>query len=376
MNLTELNIYTLLFYSTGFFFVVQLFYIFFYFFRIAFHKQKTVTDGNFPPVSVVIAARSEAHNLVEFLPFIFEQDYPDFEVVVVNDRSWDDTKEILKAFQIKYANLHVVTIDDGNHRSPGKKMAITLGIKGAKNEHILVTDADCRPVSKNWIKQMVAGFQNPNADMILGYSPFKMEKGFLNTLIRFDGFWVALQYLSFAKAGNAYMGVGRNMAYKKELFFKVGGFRKHYHLQSGDDDLFVNETANRKNVAVAISPDSHVETLPKLKWDQWVFQKRRHFTTSPFYRFKHRFLLGLFPFSLVMFYILAISLMVLNKFLLINLILIVVRSLLLIVTFTRAGKWLGNKDLGWKALFLETIFLFIYPIIYFTGKKEAKQRWN
>jgi cellulose synthase/poly-beta-1,6-N-acetylglucosamine synthase-like glycosyltransferase len=377
MDFNELSIYTILLFLAVFFLLIQLFYFVFFYFRIAFHKEKVITVEEYTPLSVVIAARSEAHNLVEFLPYIFEQDYPQFEVVVVNDRSWDDTGEILKAFQQKHSNLHVVNIVDGTHRSFGKKMALTLGIKGAKYETIVVTDADCKPVSKNWLKMINEAFhQKKGTELVLGFSPSRKEKGFLNKLIRFDAFWVALQYLSFAKAGIPYMGVGRNMAYTKDAFFKVGGFRKHYHIKSGDDDLFVNEIARKNNVNIMLRPDSQVETLPKTTRLEWVYQKKRHFTTAPIYKFKHRFLLALWPLSVVLFYLLCISLLVLNKFLLITLILLLVRTLILMVTFTRAGRWLGQKEISRGAVFYELIFLFIYPFIYLSGKIAKADKWS
>lgn len=359
-----------------FFLLIQIFYFIFLFFRVAFHHADTIRKNDLPPLSVVIAARSEAHNLVEFLPYIFEQNYPQFEVVVVNDRSWDDTKDILKAFMQKYPNLHVVNIEEGNHKSPGKKMAITLGIKGAKYDHIVVTDADCKPLSKEWLAEIASGFSGQAIDLVVGYSPFRKAKGFLNKLIRFDGMWVALQYLSFAKAGIPYMGVGRNMAYKKDAFFKVGGFRKHYHILSGDDDLFVNEIARKNNTSAVFTPNSQVETLPKDTISAWFVQKRRHYSTSPMYRVKHKFLLSFWAFSLISFYGLSFVLLVLNKYLLITLGLLLFRTLLLMLTFIRAGKWLGNKDLLWGVVFYEMIFLFLYPILFFGRKKNKKPEWS
>jgi hypothetical protein len=172
------------------------------------------------------------------------------------------------------------------------------------------------------------------------------------------------------------MGVGRNLAYTKDDFFRVGGFKKHYNLKSGDDDLFVNEIADKKNTAVVIVPESHIQTLPKTSWEHWSAQKRRHFTTSPLYKFKHRFLLGLWPLSLLIFYSAIIVSLVLNKFLLITLILLLVRTLFLILTFTRAGKWLGQKDIVWWAFFYEWLFLFIYPFLYLTGKKRETEKWS
>lgn len=376
MEIGKITFDLILLATAMFFLLIQILYFIFLFFRVAFHRTENIRKSELPPVSVVIAARSEAHNLVEFLPYIFEQNYPQFEVVVVNDRSWDDTKDILKAFLQKYPNLHVVNIEEGNHKSPGKKMAITLGIKGAKYEHIVVTDADCKPLSREWLAEIASGFTHSGIDLVIGYSPFKRAKGFLNKLIRFDGMWVALQYLSFAKAGIPYMGVGRNMAYKKDAFFKVGGFRKHYHILSGDDDLFVNEIARKNNTVAVFTANSHIETLPKDSASAWFVQKRRHYSTAPMYRLKHKLLLSFWSFSLVSFYGIVLVLLVLNKYLLITLGLLLFRTLLLMLTFIRAGKWLGNKDLLWGVFFYELIFIFLYPILFFGRKKNKKPEWS
>lgn len=216
--------------------IVQLWYYLFFFRRLAFYK-KSELNANTPPASIIVCARNEEDNLIDFLHFIFEQDYPEFEVVVVNDCSTDNTPDILKELEKKYSNLKVCTIQESKNHSHGKKVALMMGIKGAKHEHLLFTNAGCKPNSKNWIKNMMQHF-NSETEIVLGYGAFERQAGFLNKIIRFDTFLIALQYLSFALAGRTYMGTGRNLAYKKSLFFKMKGFASHYHIEAGDDDLF------------------------------------------------------------------------------------------------------------------------------------------
>jgi hypothetical protein len=96
------------------------------------------------------------------------------------------------------------------HLKPGKKLSITLGVKGAKFEHLILTDADCRPASRNWLKSIAENFSNEK-QIVLGYGPYKKEKGFLNRLIRFDTTWIGMNYFSMALAKLPYMGVGRNL---------------------------------------------------------------------------------------------------------------------------------------------------------------------
>ena len=185
------------------------------------------------------------------MPRIFEQDYPHFEVVVVNDCSWDNTSDLLKEFGLKHSNLKIVTIKEDDTYSHGKKVALMMGIKGATHEHMLLTDADCRPNSKEWLRNMMQHFTG-ETEIVLGYGAYEKQGGFLNKIIRYDTFMIALQYLSFALAGKTYMGIGRNLAYKKSLFFKMKGFASHYHIESGDDDLVVNEAATKQNSKIEL----------------------------------------------------------------------------------------------------------------------------
>lgn len=354
---------------------IQLFYILFFFSRLLFYKP-VVASTSLPALSVIICARSEAHHLVELIPVLFEQDYPTYEVIVVNDRSWDDTKDILEAYRLKYKNLHVIHIEEGNHQKfYGKKMGITLGIKGAKYDHFVFTDADCRPNSRNWLTHMASGF-GEKKQLVLGYSPFEKTKGMLNRVIRYDGFHTALQYLSYAKAGVPYMGVGRNMAYSRSLFFSKMGFKNHYHINSGDDDLFVNENGTRRNTAVQLHAASHVTTKAKKTWETWFIQKKRHFTTSGSYKFFHKVLLTLYPLSYALFLATFIALIVVNKHILIILTVAGLRTLLHLATLAGASKWLKQKDLVWLGFLLEPLVLGMNLGIYISNRIVRPHKWS
>jgi len=267
---------------------VLLFYYLFFFLKL---NKKSISKLDFyKPISIIICAKNEADNLKKCLPKIFKQDYPEFEVVVVNDQSSDATESILKKFKKFYPKLVIVTIDEHIKHWPGKKFALTLGIKTAKHEYLLLTDADCLPNSSNWAKQMSSNFNN--SEIVLGFGGYKKRKGLLNKIIRFDTFNVAKQYLSYALAGFTYMGVGRNMAYKKSLFFENKGFAKHLHIISGDDDLFIQEVSNNDNVSVEIVTNAHTTSTAIESWKDWIYQKRRHFTTAPLYKAKFKILLA------------------------------------------------------------------------------------
>ncbi|MGZ4038382.1 MAG: glycosyltransferase, partial [Bacteroidia bacterium] len=235
----------------------------------------TPGSGNeLQPVSVIICARNEDENLTEYLPKVLTQDYPEFEVLVVNDCSWDNTETVIDEFAKIFPNLKKVNIKEDAYYKHGKKFAVMVGIKGAKYENLVFTDADCVPVSDQWLKEMASGFSGTK-EIVLGYGAYTKQPGFLNTLIRFDTFTIALQYLTAAIKGKAYMGVGRNLGYKKSLFFKHKGFSSHYHITSGDDDLFVNEAATPDNTNVCLSHDAITYSKAKTSFADWRRQKQR-----------------------------------------------------------------------------------------------------
>ena len=221
--------------------LIQLIYTIVFFGRLAFRKP-AAKNPQLPPVSIVIAARNESDNLFENLPKILDQYYPaEFEVVVVNHQSIDDSKYLLDALQRSYPHLVVMEVERSKHLKASKKLPLTLGIKKARFEHLILTDADCSPSSDHWLVRMAEQFSEQK-QLVLGYGPYKPEPGLLNKVIRFDTTMIAVHYFSMAINGMPYMGVGRNMAYTKTLFNSVKGFKSHYALASGDDDLFVQQT--------------------------------------------------------------------------------------------------------------------------------------
>ena len=307
----DLNLFTLI---TFWVFVaaslIQLIYYWVVFARLAFYKSKLTPSTSKPAVSVVIAARNEYHNLVKNLESVLQQDYPDFEVIVVNHASTDETKYYLEEMKGRFSNLKTVQIDRDLNFFTGKKFPLSIGIKSAKNDILLLTDADCKPTSPKWIENMAANYSEDSTEVVLGYGPYKETKGFVNLLIRYDTMMVAMQYLSFALIRLPYMGVGRNLSYSKSLFIKNKGFISHYKIPSGDDDLFINSVANKKNCKIEISPRSFMYSDAKDGFNEWYKQKIRHLSTGTAYKTKFKFLLGAFSFSQLIFYITFIILAV------------------------------------------------------------------
>jgi poly-beta-1,6-N-acetyl-D-glucosamine synthase len=247
-------------------------------------------------VSVVICARNEAANLTQHLPKILNQDYPDFEVVVVNDASTDDTLAVLTNLQKTYTNLRVVNVVEKT--LAGKKGALAKGIEATKHDWLLLTDADCYPLSKNWISGMMSALISEKIQIVFGYAPYeRCDNSFLNKLIRFETLWTATQYLSFALAKVPYMGVGRNLLYEKKLYVQANGFAAHADLASGDDDLFVNQVVTQINFSLFLHAETNMYSMPKTTWNSYFTQKTRHFSVGTRYLLIHKILLGLVSMS-------------------------------------------------------------------------------
>jgi cellulose synthase/poly-beta-1,6-N-acetylglucosamine synthase-like glycosyltransferase len=260
-------------------------------------KQATPPASQ-PPVSVIVCAHDEEPNLRELVPLLLQQTYPHFELIIVDDRSNDSTYDYLLALTATEPRVKMVRVTHTPAHIPGKKFALTLGIRAATHELILVTDADCRPVSSGWIEKMMGTLQ-PSHDFVIGISPYRDHVGFLNLFIRYESMLAAVQMAGFALLGMPYMGVGRNLLYRKELFLRGKGFNRHLQVTSGDDDLFLNEHATRSNVAVCLEPETLMISEPKTTWPAFFTQKVRHLSAGKHYRFRHRAVLGVFAISLV-----------------------------------------------------------------------------
>ncbi len=343
--------------------------------RLAFYKPgKRLTESELPGVSIIVAARNEADNLFENLPYLLQQNYPEFEVIVINHQSIDDSSHLLNAYKRQYNNLHVIEVARSPHLKPGKKLPLTLGIKGAKYEHLLFTDADCKPSSNVWLKSMASCFVD-GKEIVLGYGPYTKEKGFLNRLIRFDTSWIAMNYFSMALAKLPYMGVGRNMAYTKRTFESVQGFKSHYFLPSGDDDLFIQQAAKKKNYTVNLDKFSYCYSEPHSTWSGWIRQKSRHYATSDYYSVIKKALLGIYP---LLTYLLLISFVILlldKEFRWI--------SLAAFTLLTGIKWWIqarcfkkmeANSFVGYLP-FWDLLYTILMPVIYYSTEKKATNKW-
>ena len=355
--------------------LIQVFYYLFFFARLAFHKTKSKLISQTHPVSVIICSRDEAGNLVKNLPGVLIQQYrTTHEVIVVNDNSFDESKYILEEYQRTYKQLHLIELTQEARFIPGKKFPLSIGIKTAKHEIVLLTDADCVPASEFWIEKMQEGFTN-GTEIVLGYGALHKKRGFFNKLVRWETLHTALQYLSYAKAGLTYMGVGRNLSYKKSVFFRHKGFSSHNHVPGGDDDLFINKAATKKNTAIVIDKDAFTLSEPPKTWKQWIRQKNRHYSTSKYYKAIHKFLLGLYAFSHFLFYplfILSILFYNWEQALIVFVIRFFIQGIIL---FKVTGK-LAERDLFPWYLLLD-IWMFFYYLLFSTAIfKKPKGTWK
>jgi len=354
--------------------IFQLLYLFVFQLRLLFHKQKDLIKSDLPSVSVVICARNEEDNLFKNLPLILNQNYPNFEVVVVNDQSQDGSMHIIKAYKKDFPFIKYIELEKNKHRQFGKKLPLTVGINGASNELIIVTDADCIPNSKFWLQHIAKNYQG-DKEIILGYSPYVKAKGFLNKIIRFDTSIIAITYMSFAKTALSYMGVGRNMAYSKAKFLSIEGFKKHYHIASGDDDLFIKDAGTRKNVAIELNPDSFVFTTPEKTWTKWISQKQRHFTTSPEYKLINKLFLGILPFSMLMLYISFFILLFNTEWVYFVLAVFSFRLLFYWVINGLLLKKMQMDDLIWWFPLFEILHNIIIPFIFYSNSRTQRKKW-
>jgi glycosyltransferase involved in cell wall biosynthesis len=366
----------IVFYSFAAIAFIQFFYYGWFFSRLAFYKSEDRPQTQQHPVSVIICARDEDENLARHLPGVLVQEYPStYEVVVINDNSVDDSKYILQELKKTFKDkLHLVELTQEAKLITGKKYPLSIGIKEAKYEILLLTDADCVPATEHWIQKMQEAYDE-NTDVVLGYGAYYKRPGLLNKLIRFETFHTALQYLSYALAGMPYMGVGRNLSYKKSVFFKNKGFTSINHIPGGDDDLFINKVANKYNTKVIVDKGAITLSSPKRTWSLWWQQKARHYTTAKFYKSKFKWLLGFYSFSQFMFYPLFVASILLYKWEFAVGVL-ALRLLVQAIIFYKSMKQLNENDL-WPWFILFDLWMFFYYIIFApTLFKKPKSTWN
>jgi glycosyltransferase involved in cell wall biosynthesis len=337
--------------------------------------QAPVQHEALPPISVLVCAHDEEANLRELIPQLLKQTHSTFEVIVVDDRSNDGTFDYLLEETKRDSRLRVIKVSHVPDHIHGKKFALTLAIKAASFDWVLLTDADCRPASAKWITAMASACHEPHR-FVLGYSPYEEKPGILNFLIRYETLFTAMQYLGFAQAGMPYMGVGRNLAYHKSVFLQNKGFHKHLSVTGGDDDLFVNAHATSANTAVVVGAEALVYSKPKTTWRNFFRQKVRHLAVGKKYRMSHRAVLGIVMGSLLFAWFGAISLVILRIHLWAVLSVIAVRASVVVFSAHTIASRLGTRFPWAVAPLLDFLLAFYYistaPVALLTKRVKWK----
>jgi glycosyltransferase involved in cell wall biosynthesis len=355
--------------------IIQLSYYLFIFGKFAFAKTQKITPKRIP-ISVIVCAKNEAEKVARFIPLLAEQDYPDYEIILIDDASSDDTLEIFEEFEKQYSNIKLVKVKNNEAFWGNKKYALTLGIKASKKDYLLFTDADCYPATKDWITTMSSQFTMQKT-VVLGYGAYeKIANSFLNKIIRFETMLTAVQYFSWAKAGSPYMGIGRNLAYKKDEFFNVNGFISHIQIRSGDDDLFINQVAKNKNTTICYSPESFTYSTPKTTFKDWFTQKRRHVSTANFYKSFDKIQLALFYVSQLLFIILAAVLLAFQYQWIVILSLVGFRYLFTWITLGFSASKLKEKDVMFWFPIIEIVLIFTQLNVFITNIFSKPVYWK
>ncbi|NND88693.1 MAG: glycosyltransferase [Flavobacteriaceae bacterium] len=332
------------------------------------------SKGNLPSVSVLICAKNEADNLRNNIPSFLAQDHSDFELILINDASTDDTLEVIEEFAEQDLRVKIVNVRNNEAFWASKKYALTLGIKKAQHKHLIFSDADCIPASTKWLSSMAAHFTEKK-QLVLGYGAYNKRSGFLNKLIRYETLLTAIQYFSYAKAQSPYMGVGRNLGYTTDLYYSINGFISHIKLPSGDDDLFVNEAGTGANTALSIDEEAFTYSEPKHTWSQWLRQKRRHITTASHYRPLHKILLATFFTTNVLFYLLIPFALFFSMWKWI-LPLILFRIALQAWVVSKAASIFKEKDLRYLFPVYELFLLFVQMSIFISNRGPKQPKWK
>ena len=348
---------------------------YFYFSKVAYYKESKLSE-NKTPVSVIVCAKNEEENLKKLVPLLLSQDHPDFEIILINDASSDDTRYVIEDFVEKHPKIKMVDVVNNETFWGNKKYALTLGIKKAVNEHLIFIDADCEPASNQWLKIISQPLQN-DTTIVLGYSGYhKVKNSLLNALIRFETALAAIQYLGYALRGNPYMGVGRNLAYTSKQFYDVSGFMSHMKVMGGDDDLFVNEAATKNNTAVVLDPDAFTVSTPKTNWKKWWIQKKRHISTSKRYKLKHKLSLGIFFTSQFLFFIATILGFVFGLQWEAFLSLVIIRYVIVMVILGKGLSRFRESELIPFIPLLELLLVSLQLGLFLSNKKSQPSRWN
>ncbi len=344
-------------------------------FAVALSKRSIKQQPATGPVSIVVAVHNELPNLQRLITSLLNQRYHSFEVIIVDDRSTDGSTEFLKKAAEESNLLRAIRVDHTPIGINPKKHAVATGIGAASNDIILLTDGDCYPHSNLWISETAARFSDETM-IAIGYSQYEKQSSLLNYFIRFETLLTAIQYMSLAILGRPYMGVGRNLAYRKSFFIGSGGFEGIEGITGGDDDLFVNKHSLAENTVITTGTDSLVLSVPKEKVADFFKQKIRHLSVGKRYKTLDKIILGSFTLSNIICWIALIPLAIKAIHPPPLIIALSIKISTMFVVFYAAKKKLGDRLSLWGIVLLDIIFVFYYITTGLAALVSKKVKWS
>ncbi|ETN96840.1 glycosyltransferase [Zhouia amylolytica] len=355
---------------------IQIFYLLFFFRRFAFHKETAAKKESVPAISIIIFIKNQAEDLKENLPYILSQNYPEFELVLINYDSYDDSLDIMESFADKYPQIKIVNVKNNEAFWGKKKYALTLGIKAAKYNHLVFTEINCKPDSDHWLLEIASKFDSEKT-IILGYSAFKkIKKSLLNAFIRFENLVATTHRFSYLLSGIPVSGNGKNLAYHKDEFFNNSGFINHIDISNGEDQLFINQAATSKNTSLIYSKDSFTESISTDSFETWIDHKKSEYALIKKYKSKHRALINIYYTSQLLFIPLAILLIILQYKIPVVIGLILLRWIIVYSIYIPIAKKLEETSLLWALPFYEILLIFFQFLIFISNIISKPTNWR
>ena len=357
--------------------LIQLVYYYVIYGRFAFYRKKSALGFRDIPISVVIVVRDDAALAVQALPSLLEQQYSFFEIVIVNDRSRDENSlQAIREYKDRYPNIKIVDLSTAVSTSRGKKMAISMGVKCATYDHILLTSPSCKPASQQWLSNMAQNFQFQHR-IVLGYNTFEKKKGIYNHFLHYDNLMGAVQYFSHALMHSTYRGDLNNVAFVRPLFYKQNGFIAYSHLLYGEEDIFIHRASTPNNVAIEFAPEAVTLQQHSPKYGYWRLHKVSLYYTRKFNSLKNKILLGGYELTNILFYaLLSLSIVAflhLPLLLYITAGIAVLRIASLYVVMGIAAKKLQEKTVIPFLLFYDLLFALLNPLYWLSAKINHKK---
>ncbi|MBQ0016991.1 MAG: glycosyltransferase [Bacteroidales bacterium] len=363
--------------------VVTLIYLFVYygvtFMRVSRKQRQQESSSKYhnlqPEVSIVVVASSQANLLREHLVQLLEQTYPTFEVVVVDYQSHDDTPFVLKVLSAQYPNLKCVRMSEDINLFQSRLYPLSIGIRSAKYDTIVLVEPACVPSDKNWLTALMGGYRSDDDKIVLGYTHLNVRKGLLGCLEKYDNLVYHCSFLSAASLNVPYTGCGWNLSYRRSFFFDRGAFIQFYDEADEADDLFVNHNANKHNTNYVITNKSMMQVSAPETFKEWHLLRRHRIATRKLYSSWRSTYISLTPLMTILFYAACVMMFVNNLTIpwVIPVALLLIKFLWQIVCVAQVSKSFSLGNIHWAAPLLELYFIIANIILPLTPIKTKRR---